>query len=336
VLNLTVQTAKVVDQVEKTFQEGQYLTTRIAYAPQSHCCDVIATSKDKTKSIVAKIVENIDGASKDLLFELMLFGYFLRAQPILVGLCNRRHELEDNTIYLRMDGHIVALNLNTLTQIVKYENDPEKIAKRGGYMYQIDGEELRQLREARSISRKSLSGALDISTKTIAEYERRKIVNSQVKHVELLEKILDTELKRPISIFDLPKRTKEIKQNRPSPQKSNSEIAFEISDVLKELDIFQFWTSNSPFDVFLIVPGMETSIQIVSGIFSNIHQSDLIRLYKIAQIVKIRNKLGVVRAIVEDKDDASKCKKVGVIPIESKRLKHIKKPEEIAKILSKP
>ena len=332
---MTLHRAKVVDQVEKTFQDSSYVTTRIVYAPKTNCCDVIATSPDKTKCTVTKIVDNIDTTSKDLFTELMLLGHFLRATPIVVGLCNRRQELEDNTIYFRMDGHILAFNLNTLMQIVKHNIHPHKIAKRGGYMYQIDGGELKNLRENKDISRKSLSEALNISVKTIAEYERRKIVNSQVKHVELLEKILQSPLKQPVKIFDIPKKTKKIEQNRPSPQAHNSEIAYEISDLLSDLNIFQFWTSNSPFDVFLVIPGMENKVQVVSGIFSNIQKEDLERLYKIAQIVKIRNKMGAVRAIVEDHDDAKQCKKLGVIPIESKRLKEAKEPKEIVKILSK-
>ncbi len=333
---MTIETAKVVDKVEKTFQESFYNTTRIAPAPKTHCCDVIATSPDRTNSLVTKIVENIDTTSKELLIELMLLGYFLRATPIVVGLYNRRKELENNTIYFRMDGHIVAFNLHTFIKIVKHQIQPQKIAKRGGYVYQIDGEELKKLRESLSISRKSLSDALNISIKTIAEYERRKIVNSQVKHVEMMEDIFHSQLKQPVNIFDFPKKNQKIEQNRPSPQAHNYEIASEVSEILSDLNIYQFWTSNSPFDVFLVVPGMENNVQIVSGIFSNIQPEDLTRLYKIAQIVKVRNKLGAVRAIVEERDDIKQCKKMGVIPIESKKLKEAKKPKDIVKILSKP
>ena len=68
------------------------------------------------------------------------------------------------------------------------------------------------------------------------ENEEEKIFDRFKQDVELLEKILDTQLKRPISIFDLPKRTKEIKQNRPSEKGNNPEIAFEISDILEELN----------------------------------------------------------------------------------------------------
>jgi predicted transcriptional regulator len=331
---LTLQTAEVVDQVEKTFRDECYSTTRIMHAPNTHCVDVIATTPDRTKSLVTKIVENIDGTSKDLLFELMLLGYFLRATPIVVGIYNRRSELEDNTVYFRLDGHIIAFNLNTFMQIIKHQVRPQKIAHRGGYMYQINGEELKHLRENQSISRKYLSDALDISTKTIAEYERRKIVNSQVRHVEMLEDILHRDLRQGIGIYDYPKKPKKIVQNKPSPHAANTEIAQEVSDILSDLNIFQFWTSNSPFDVFLVIPREETKIQVVSGIFSSIQREDLSRLQKIAQIVKIRNKMGAVRAIVEDRNDVKQCKEMGVIPIESKKLKEAKKPQEIAKILS--
>ncbi len=235
---MTLHTVKVVDQVEKTFQESSFDTTRIVSAPKTNCCDVIATSRDRSKSLVTKIVENIDTTSKDLFTELVLLGYFLRATPIVIGSCNRRQELEDNTIYFRMDGHILAFNLSTLMQIVKHNIHPHRIAQRGGYMYQIDGEEIKNLRENQNISRKSLSEALDISVKTIAEYERRKIVNSQIRHVELLEKILQSPLKQPVRIFDIPKKTKKIEQNRPSPQTNNSEIAHEISDILANMDNF--------------------------------------------------------------------------------------------------
>ena len=331
---LTLQTAEVVDQVEKTFREGCYHTTRIMHAPKTHCVDVIATSPDRSNSLVTKIVENIDGTSKDLLSELMLLGYFLRATPIVVGSCNRRSELEDNTVYFRLDGHIIAFNLNTFVQIFKHQVHPQKIAQRGGFMYQINGEELKHLREKQSISRKYLSEALDISTKTIAEYERKKIVNSQVKHVEKLEDILHQDLKQSIGIYDYPKKPRKIVQNKPSSHAPNTEIAHEVSDKLTELNIFQFWPNNSPFDVFLIIPGEENKVHVVSGIFSNIQREDLSRLQKIAQIVKIRNKMGAVRAIVEDRNDVKQCKEMGVIPIESRKLKEAEKPQEIAKILS--
>ena len=331
---MTQETAEVVKQVEKTFREGCYRTTTIVHAPKTHCCDVIATSVDRSNSLVTKIVENIDGTSKELFEELMLLGYFLRATPIVIGLCNRRKELEDNTVYFRLDGHVIAFNYNTFVQLIKHKVHPQRIAQRGGYMYQIDGDELKQIRERQSISRKSLSETLDISIKTIAEYERRKIVNSQVGHVEKLEEILHQDLKQPVRIFDYPKKPRNIIQNRPSSKAPNSEIAQEVSDILTDLNVFQYWTNNSPFDVFLVIPGAEHKIKVVSGIFSNIQAEDLSRLYEIAQIVKIRNKMGAVRAIVEDRDDVKQCKKMGVIPIESKKLKEAKKPQEIVKILS--
>ncbi len=331
---LTLDTADVVKKVEQTLQESLYQTTRIVNAPHSNCCDVIATSADHTKSLVTKVVENIDTPSKDLLLELMLLGYFLRATPLLLGNSNRRAELENNTIYFRMDGHIIALNLNTFVQVIKNHVHPQKIAQRGGYMYQIDGEKLKNLREENNISRKIFSDELNLSIKTIAEYERHKFVNSQVHHVEMMEQLLQTELKQPVKIFNLPKKNKKIEQNRPSSNQNNAEIAHEIAEKLSNLNIFQFWTNNSPFDVFLVIPGKETQIQAVSGIFSSIHVETLSRLCQIAQIVKIRNNLGAVSAIVEDRQDAKECKKVGVIPIESKKLISASEPQEIVKILS--
>ena len=45
-------------------------------------------------------------------------------------------------------------------QIVKHDIHPHKIAQRGGYMNQIDGGELKNLRENQSISRKSSIGGI--------------------------------------------------------------------------------------------------------------------------------------------------------------------------------
>ena len=331
---MTTQTADVVDKVEKTLHDGSYYTTRIVNSPTINCCDVIATSSDRQTSLVTKVVENIDGTDKDILTELLLLGYFLKATPLLVGFFNRRHELEDNTIYFRLDGHIIALNFNTFNQVIRYNIHPQRMAKRGGYMYQINGEELRELREEHMFSRKSLSERLQVSTKTIAEYERHKLIRSQVHHVEILEDIFQQELKQSVCIFDIPKKNKKIVQNRPSSHQKNAGIAEEISEILSDLGIFQYWTSKSPFDVFLVIPGAETRLQIVSGIFSNIQHEDLERLHKIAQIVKIRNKMGVVRAIVEDRADAKECKKIGIVPVESKKLKEAKESKEVVKILS--
>ncbi len=332
---MTTQTAKVVDKVEKSLHDGSYFTTRIVNSPTINCCDLFATSSDRQTSLVTKVVENIDTTDRDLLTELLLLGYFLKATPLLVGFFNRRNELEDNTIYFRLDGHIVALNYNTFNQVIRHNIHPQRIAKRGGYMYQINGEELKQLREEYQFSRKSLSERIQVSTKTIAEYERHKFIKSQVHHVEMLEDIFHKDLKQTFCIFDIPKKKKKIVQNRPSSHQKNAEIAEEISEILSELGIFQYWTNNSPFDVFLVLPGSQSRLQIVSGIFSNIQQKDLDRLQKIAQIVKIRNKMGEVRAIVEDRVDAKECKKLGVIPVESKKLKQAKEPKDVVKILSK-
>jgi len=331
---LTIHTAIVVDQVEKTFRDESYNTIRIVQEPNTNCCDVIATSQDLTNSMITKIVDNIDTLGKDILIELMLLGYFLRATPFLVGLYNRRSELEDNTIYFRLDGHIIALNLNTFTQLITHKIHPQKIAKRGGYMYQINGEELKKIRENQSLSRKFLSESLNISIKTIAEYERKKLVHSHIHHVEKLEEIFQQSLKIPIRILDIPKKPKKIEQNRPSSQTHNPEIAQEISEILADLGIFQYWTNNSPFDVFFRLPGIENQLQIISGVFSNIKSEDLNRLYNIAQIVKISTKMGPVRAIVEDDEDIKQCKRAGVLPIYSKELKRAKEAKEILKILS--
>ena len=44
--------------------------------------------------------------------------------------------------------------------------------------------------------------------------------------------------------------------------------------------------------------------------------------------------MGVVRAIVEDRADAKECKKIGIVPVESKKLKEAKESREVVKILS--
>jgi len=346
-----------VDLVEQTLNHAGFDTIRCDVA--RFCFDILANKPSQTvvsqpvasrsqpvasQTLLTKVISNIDNLPEQSLLEIRMIAKFLHAIPLLIGKTNRRTDLEDQTIYYR---DIIALSLKTLEDMLIYQNNPYIIAKRGSFIANVDGNLIKQQREQKELTRKELSEILNVSVKTISEYERG-ITKSNLNHVKEMERVLETRITLPINIFRFKDKTlpdQVVGNNKPQSQDKNRDIGLleEISELFEELGIAQYWTSKSPFDVLLSVPNDKITHDnphdnyitrnFASAVFSTLDTKEKDRLNLIGKLVDAIRITGT--AIVNNEIDARQCKIAQVPVIEKKELKEVHNPKELKKLFIK-
>lgn len=338
-----ISPANIVEDVESTFNNSGFDTIRCDTAVPRCCFDVFAyrIAKRFHHAFITKVIKNIDGLNRKHIIEMKAISHFLDALPIVIGERNRHNDLAENTIYFRMKKQITAINRDTLKNMLVEDNQPYMMATRGSFNAQIDGLKLRKKRKELNISRRSLSKSVNLSIKTIAEYERGGISNSNIEHVEKIEEVLGMKIHVPINIFDF--YSKEMKDqetpaNKPKYRKNKASFADDLEDMFEELEISHFWTHSSPFDILLKMPTdsqkrgkMESPI--ISVIFSEVDERDQRRLFLLQRLLAVLRVYGT--AIVADEVDAKKIKAAGVPSIRKKELKDVKDSKELSKLVRK-
>jgi predicted transcriptional regulator len=291
-----------------------------------------------SKTLVTKVVSNIDALNPGNLKELKYISYFLNAVPLIIGRNNRRNELEESVAYYRQG--ITALSLKTLHNLLKNNESLLYFAKRGSIIAQINGNKIKSQREKMSMSRKDLSRKIDVSAKSIASYERG-IMNTNKEHLKKIEEVLEIKIIEPVKLFDQTPVDLEwmnFNDSKPKPRKKNMPFFDEIYEIFEELEIFQFWTSKSPFDVLVSIPTEKhnkimANNSLISAIFPYFDSKEEERLNIIRKILKIARFYGIV--IVDEKIETSKSKIGGIPVIEKKELKSIKNQKDFKKLVRK-
>jgi len=264
----------------------------------------------------------------------------------MIGQENRHNELENDTVYFRLNNNILAINLYTLKRILMENVLPYKIAKRGDLIVKINGEKLKRVRRELALSKKDIAHMLGISIRAVSQYENE---NMKIKlyHLDLLERNLKSDLKLPIDIFKIYKEKRimieelsNYSQNlRRNLNKDN--FSKEIYELLENIGLEQLWPNKAPFDVIIKPDTHQYKIDkikneflpLISTIISNFNQKDMDKIYFISQLLKMFKVKAT--AIVEDEIDAKQCKLAGIPTIEHKELKQINSTEEFNQLLKK-
>lgn len=335
--------ANIVDDVENTFNQSGFDTIRCDLAVPRCCFDIFAyqLAENFHRAIITKVIHNIDGLSSKHIIEINAIAKFLDALPIVIGDSNRRNKLAEDTLYFRMKKQITAISRSTLRNMLVENTEPYLIATRGSFNTRIDGDKLRKKRKELNISRKYLSEKVGISTKTISDYERGGISNSNIDHVKNIERLIGADLSIPIDIlsyYETEIKTDDLPQNKPKYKKDKASLADDIEDLFEELEISHFWTHSSPFDILLKMPvgskrQSSTSFPIISLIFPEVDEKDKRKLNLIRRLLTVLKVYGT--AIVDDEVDAKKFKVAGFTPIRKKELKDVRDTRELSKLVRK-
>ena len=118
-----------------------------------------------------------------------------------MGIKSKNEYLEEDVVYERHGIPVIARE--TLRNMVVDDVYPEVFADRGGYYVQMDGEVIKQVREAQNISRKDLADKAHVSRETIYKYERG-MVRAFPETAMMLESILNMKITLSVNLLTVP------------------------------------------------------------------------------------------------------------------------------------
>ena len=206
------------------------------------CFDIVA--RKKLLILLLKILVNIDTINEAHVEEIRQISNVFLASPIIVGVKSKNHILEEDVVYERHG--LPAIGLETLKNMIVYDEYPEILADRGGYYVQINGNVLNVLKEYReeyNLSLKDLADLAHVSRATMYKYENG-MVRANTETAMLLEEILNTKITLDIDLFEpyqedikLKADTSKLNQTQGTNAQNLAKLGFGVVS-----------TNKSPFD----------------------------------------------------------------------------------------
>uniref|UniRef100_UPI00374434FE helix-turn-helix domain-containing protein n=1 Tax=uncultured Methanobrevibacter sp. TaxID=253161 RepID=UPI00374434FE len=153
---------------------------------EQSCFDIVA--RKKLLILLLKVLVNIDSINESHVEEIRQISNVFLASPIIVGVKSKNHILEEDVVYERHG--LPAIGIETLKNMIVYDEYPEILADRGGYYVQINGNVLKEYREEYNLSLKDLADLAHVSRATMYKYENG-MVRANTETAMLLEEILN-------------------------------------------------------------------------------------------------------------------------------------------------
>ncbi len=221
------------------------------------CFDVVARRDNLL--IILKLLKNVDSFSKRNALELSLLSEMLKGSPLLIGERTSLNRIESGIVYFRHG--IPLINFNTFHDYLIEGLPPFIFSAPGGFYVTIDGEVLRETREARKLSRGLLAKKAGVSIKAIQMYENG--MNAMIEAALRLENFLDQPLVRAMDPFSL-----ELKfDQNDNDLEFSSPTEHEIFKQLQEIGYNVVPIAHCPFDALtehrkvLIITGVSDKVK---------------------------------------------------------------------------
>jgi putative transcriptional regulator len=283
----------------------------------AYCFDsIIDNGKTHIAIKVSKIIDNVDVHARH---ELRKICPILRCSPLLIGERTRKGPIQDGVVHTR--GDVPVINLETLRQMLEEQTHPYLKAKKGGVVIVLDGEKLKEAREAKNYSRGDVAEEIGLSRRAIYEYERGKM-NPTIEIALHLEELLDISLVKPIDLFEIGQGEIE------SPTKTEairSRLVQRTLQALSRLGISPTLTKETPFD---LLAAIRRNV-ILSCLQRCIEQLDEPRLLFLAKLADVLKEHPVI--IASDLSEVESIKGIPVIYL--RELSEIKNPTEVVKLI---
>ena len=206
------------------------------------CFDMVA--RKELELLLLKILINIDGFTGNQAEEIKKVADTFLASPLVVGIKSKNEYLEEDVVYERHGIPVIARE--TLRNMVVDEVYPEVFADRGGYYVQMDGEIIKQVREAQNISRKDLANKAHVSRETIYKYERG-MVRAFPETAMMLESILNMKITLSVNLLAVPNFDQD-KVEKSDNTNINPKISINNQTNLTNLGFGVISTTRTPFD----------------------------------------------------------------------------------------
>ena len=220
---------------------------------EQSCFDIVA--RKKLLILLLKVLVNIDSINESHVEEIRQISNVFLASPIIVGVKSKNHILKEDVVYERHG--LPAIGLETLKNMIVYDEYPEILADRGGYYVQINGNVLKEYREEYNLSLKDLADLAHVSRATMYKYENG-MVRANTETAMLLEEILNTKITLDIDLFEpyqedikLKADTSSLNQTKGTNAQNLAKLGFgktlkKMAISLKDLSLV---TSSDPFFV---------------------------------------------------------------------------------------
>jgi len=235
----SVNKNQVIEEISQLLAGGGFETSQVYH---QSCFDMAA--RKKLLLLLLKVLVNIDSVNESHVQEIRKVANTFLASPLIVGVKSKTHKLEEDVVYERHG--LPVIGVDTLKNIVLYDEYPEFLADRGGYYVNVNGNVLREYREEYSLSLKDLADLVHVSRETIYKYEND-LVRANPETAMLLEDILNMKITIDIDVFDVPKEGADF--NRINPEEN---IASEKTKDLTNLGFDVIETKKTPFDALAI------------------------------------------------------------------------------------
>jgi predicted transcriptional regulator len=261
-----------IDNMLKRANFETFILDSFSNKKNKFCFDLLVKKNDLVFSV--KIFSNIDNLNADIINDIKSLSLLLKSKPLLIGIRNRYHKLEDNTIYIR-EG-LPFITLTTLENILSKELYPYILARRGGGVTFLNGNLMKSLREKQAISRKELSGRLGITKRTICAYENESMRPSEKIAYKISLLLKSNDLFRRINIFDW---NFNFSMDRKDLQEDIKLSSFEshLQEVLNDIGICSYWSKKGsiPFKLSLYSKNIdENKESSVYPLFSGVSEAD--------------------------------------------------------------
>ncbi len=285
-----------------------------------YCFDSVISDEGDKIRIVIKFSNSIDDVWPEALAELRRISFILRCAPLLVGERTRKQPIQDGVVYSR--GDVAAINLTTLQRMLVKRILPYLRIRKGGFYVKLDCQQLREQREARSLSRGDIAEEIGVSRRTVYNYERGKM-NPTVEIAARLEELFEAPLIEPI----YPLRFSDSIQDEPvigQPEKT-SWLSQKVEMMFSRLGLDSTITSGAPFDM---LTSLHNNV-VLSCLKQKIKLIDERRLEFLARLSEVLNEHS---AIITSEEPSTKSVE-GVPVVSTKELMSIKNPTELIALI---
>jgi putative transcriptional regulator len=210
---------------------------------QEYCFDGIVD--EGATRIAIKISLTIDNVEAHALEELSRICPILKCTPLIIGERTRKRDLQNGVVHTR--GSIPAITLETLRRLLEERILPLIVAKKGGIYAIVNGQKLKEAREALHFSRGDVADEMGLSRRAIYEYERGTI-NPTIDVALRLEKLLKANLIEPINPLKLDS-VSETSGTTSEIVGKQTQLAKKALEILSRLGFQSTLTNETPFDM---------------------------------------------------------------------------------------
>jgi putative transcriptional regulator len=147
--------------------------------------------------LIVKVLKNIDALDPSEAGRLRELSQLFGGSVLLIGESSGASQLEAGVVYNRYGVPIVVEE--SLRDYLAKGIPPFLFSSPGGIFARVDGERLRELREARRLSLGALAGIAGVSRRTIQLYEEG--AGAEMTIVERIERYLGEPVAMPIDVF---------------------------------------------------------------------------------------------------------------------------------------